>query len=280
MSGIEELRLFAAGSCWQKEAFSIRGGKWRDVEFPATCTVFRHPEVGWILYDTGYDPEIASGAQELFMRWYARFMKVVSNSETSVLNRLRELGIGPDNIALVVLSHFHPDHIGGARFFSKARFLCSRNGYEEACRRPRRLGFHRELLPADFESRCEFVEDKPVVAYEALSSLGTVYDLLGDGSVLSVLIDGHAPRQVACLVAGQARSCFLVADAAWSRQAILQRRPPHRLTRLIQDDWNALCENLSALHRISLEQAHWVFLPSHCRTSLREGMYRLAGNDE
>lgn len=275
MSSIESVQLFAAGSCWQKEAFSIRGGEWKDVEFPAMCAVFRHPEIGWILYDTGYDPDIYSSGRGVATRLYARVMKVNVSPATSVASRLRELGIEPEEIKWVVLSHFHPDHIGGARLFPNARFLCSRNGYEEACARSRRLGFHRKLLPVDFESRCEFVEDRTVASYPQLEAFGPVYDVIGDGSVLSVLIDGHAPRQLACLVGGEEQSCFLLADSAWSRRAIDEDLPPHGLTRLIQDDWRSLRRNLSLLSKLSKENPSWKMVPSHCRDSLKEGVYHL-----
>ncbi len=277
MSSIESVQLFAAGSCWQKEAFSIRGGEWKDIEFPAMCAVFRHPEVGWVLYDTGYDPDICFPGRGIATRLYARVMKVNVSTATSVVSRLRELGIEVEEIKWVVLSHFHPDHIGGSRFFPNARFLCSRKGYGDASTRSRRLGFERELLPDDFESRCEFLEDRAVVSCASLESFGSVYDVFGDGSVLSVLIDGHAPRQVACLVRGKEQSCFLVADAAWSRRAICEERPPHGATRLIQDDWRRLLKNLSLLSKLSKENPSWKMVPSHCQESLKDGVYRLVG---
>lgn len=211
----------------------------------------------------------------LAIRFYARLMQVVSNRQTSVVSRLEELGVDPDEVGLVILSHFHPDHIGGSRFFRNARFLCSKVGYEKVCRRPRRLGFYRALLPLDFEQRCEFVEDCPVVRDESLACFGRVFDLFGDGSVLSVLIDGHAPCQVACLIQGVKRSCFLVADSAWSREAILKRRLPHWLTRFVHDDWQSLAANLYLLNRLARENENWVFLPTHCRVSLSEGFFRL-----
>lgn len=277
MNQIREVRLFSAGSCRQKEAFSIRGGAWRDVEFPAACAVLKHPTVGWILYDTGYAPDILTSSSGVGMRLYARIMKVVSNEETSVVSRLRGLGIEPEEVALVVLSHFHPDHIGGVRFFSNARFLCSKKGYREACRRSRRLGFRRELLPYGFEERLDFVEDRAVVPHAGLSCFGVVYDLFADGSVLSVLIDGHAPRQVGCLIRGSEQSCFLVADAAWSRKAIEEGRPPHGITRLIQDDWGLLLDNLFHLGELARANPSWRIVPSHCQQSLQESVYGLDG---
>lgn len=276
MNYIEEVRLFSAGSCKQKEALSICGGRWRDIEFPATCALFSHPEFGWVLYDTGYDPEITSVGARFSMRAYAKFFKVVSNRQTSVVSRLGELGIDPDEISFVILSHFHPDHIGGVRFFRSARFLCSRTGYEKVCRQPKRLGFNRELLPKDFEQRCKFVENRPLVREKSLSCFGSVFDLFGDGSVFSVLIDGHAPRQVACLIRGAERSCFLVADSAWSRRAIFERRLPHWLTYFVQDDWKSLVDNLGSLSRLARENPLWIFLPTHCQASLAEGFFTLA----
>ncbi|WP_425607675.1 MBL fold metallo-hydrolase [Pelagicoccus enzymogenes] len=276
MNSIECVRFFAAGCCSQKEALSVRGSPWRDVGFPALCSIFRHPQLGWVLYDTGYDPEIGAATASFSMRLYARVMNVDVSRKTSVVAGLAKLGLRPEDISLVVLSHFHPDHIGGARLFAKSRFLCSRVGYESVLRHPRRLGFRRDLLPDDFEARCDYVEDLSMVSDSLLSVFGKVYDLFGDGEVRCVLIDGHAPRQVACMLGGPDAACFLVSDAAWSSQAISRNCPPSSLTRWIHDDWKTLLENLEKLHRLALSHPNWKFVPSHCRVSLEEAECRLA----
>lgn len=41
------------------------------------------------------------------------------SSARRLAENLEELGVGPDNLAMVVLTHCHMDHAGGARFFSE-----------------------------------------------------------------------------------------------------------------------------------------------------------------
>lgn len=274
---ISEVHVFEAGSCQQKEAFSLRGGRWRDQRFPALCALFRHPDEGWVLYDTGYDPGILRSGAGFATRVYSRLMKVVANESTSVERKLQDLGLEAADVSTVVLSHFHPDHIGGARLFPNAKFLCSRDGYESVCRRPRRLGFQDFLLPEAFGSKCRFVEDLSSSKISELgrSGFGCVYDLFGDGAVELVLIDGHAPKQVGLLVRGEERRCFLVSDAAWSRRAIRENRPPSGLTRFIHDDWGALGISLARLHALSKIHPDWSFVPSHCEEALEEGCVSL-----
>jgi hypothetical protein len=53
MSAVE-LHLLRVGACRHLECMAARGGRWSPVEFPALCGLIRHPERGWMLYDTGY----------------------------------------------------------------------------------------------------------------------------------------------------------------------------------------------------------------------------------
>ena len=48
------VHLLRVGTCRHLECMAARGGRWTPVEFPALCGLIRHPEYGWLLYDTGY----------------------------------------------------------------------------------------------------------------------------------------------------------------------------------------------------------------------------------
>ena len=47
-------------------------------------------------------------------------------AEDDIRARLREIGVKPEEVRYVVLSHLHWDHVGGCRFFPQATFVLQR----------------------------------------------------------------------------------------------------------------------------------------------------------
>lgn len=78
---------------------------------PVSAVLIRHPEKGYILYDTGNDEEWRNTYPEAAKKVFpvARFVKIT--------DALRKEGVAPDDINTLVLSHLHFDHTGGLRYF-------------------------------------------------------------------------------------------------------------------------------------------------------------------
>ncbi len=47
-----------------------------------------------------------------------------------ILHMLKSKGIKPEEINYVLLSHLHPDHLGGASFFPNANFILTQEVYD------------------------------------------------------------------------------------------------------------------------------------------------------
>lgn len=165
----------------------------RKIIFPAGVFLLKHREKGYILYDTGYSPAIL---KPNFKYWLYGLGTPVDMSEEERVDRLLEQkGIAPEDISYVILSHLHPDHIGGAAFFPKARFILTKTVFKTYQHAKLKDLIFKEFLPQDFESRLEVVEPQQV--QEAFLYRKTV-DLFGDGSIYLASVDGHAAGQ-ACL---------------------------------------------------------------------------------
>ena len=153
------------------------------IDLPVTCILLRHPN-GNVLFDTGCHPDVARDAEG---RWgsLARVMTPLMSTEDNVLNGLKAIGLGPDDIDVVVCSHLHPDHCGCNQFFTKARVLVRA---EELAAARETDAVNAGYLPADW---------KHPLAYEEVT---TDLDLFGDGRIQLVHLPGHTPGTMGALI--------------------------------------------------------------------------------
>ena len=84
------------------------------IQIPVYCVLINSPKKGWILFDTGCHPDGMNG------RWSPMSLKVAPyyhTEEQLLVNQLKLLGLKPEDIGTVVLSHMHCDHAGGLFLF-------------------------------------------------------------------------------------------------------------------------------------------------------------------
>jgi len=92
--------------------FGERSGE--RVRIPIACYLVRTSDTT-ILFDTGLSPRAVPGLM--------RSDSLATFTEADLLvNRLDSVGIEPENVDVVVLSHLHFDHAGGAFLFSKSEY--------------------------------------------------------------------------------------------------------------------------------------------------------------
>lgn len=264
-----EVSLFLrwAGSCRHPEAMVLSGAPWRPARFPALFGLLRHPRHGVMLFDTGYSERFHEATETFPQRLYRWLTPVELMPDGSAVEQLARAGIAPESVERIVLSHFHADHIAGARDFPKARFVASRQAWEtvrgRGALRATAHGFLPQLLPADFEARTTLLEQQDFHS-PGVGAFDTSYDLFGDGSVRLIPLPGHARGQLGLLAHTPAGRSFLVADAAWTTASFRNRIPPHRLAGLIFDDAAENDRTLQRLHALSVAEPDLDIVPSHC----------------
>lgn len=82
---------------------------------PMEAILIRHPDIGYILYDTGNDPEWEHSYTKSIQEIYP-VTRMVSIEEA-----LKKEGLTTSDIDVLVLSHLHFDHAGGLKFFSNTK---------------------------------------------------------------------------------------------------------------------------------------------------------------
>ncbi|MFJ3058252.1 MBL fold metallo-hydrolase [Herbaspirillum sp. NPDC087042] len=268
-----EFELLKVGHCTHPECVAMRGGRWASVPFPALCGLLRHPQRGWLLFDTGYSAHFMAATQPFPQRLYRWTTPSLLPEHERLTVQLRRRGIAPEDISGIVISHLHGDHIAGLRDFPRARFFVMRTELDSMRRRCAwnnlRHGVLPALLPDDFADRLHFADDCPTVKLpSALSAFGEGMDLFGDGSVLAVHLPGHTLGQIGLALHDETgRITFLCADACWSLQAIRDDLRPTWLARQLFDNATHYLETFARLRRLHLAASDVRLIPSHCMHS-------------
>jgi glyoxylase-like metal-dependent hydrolase (beta-lactamase superfamily II) len=269
-----EVTLLTAGACTHPGFVIERGAGRRPVEFPALVAVIRHPEHGVILFDTGYTERFAEQTARLPGSLYRRTTPVTCTPDRTAVAQLALVGIDPDEVRWVIISHFHADHVAGLRDFPRAQLVFSQEALAPLRRsrslRQVRHGFLPGLMPEDVDARTRHVEDLPRAAVERTihPDLPRSHELFGDGSVVVVGLPGHAPGHVGLLVRTEHAEVLLAGDACWTRRAFTHLLMPHPVARLVTHSWRTYRVTLRALHDLHVRRPDLLIVPSHCAESI------------
>ncbi|HEY0734609.1 MAG TPA: MBL fold metallo-hydrolase [Herpetosiphonaceae bacterium] len=253
------------GYCLAHENLVLRGGERRSIQCHSIVALLRHPQHGWLLWDTGYAPRM----WDVTARWpfwlYRRATPLHIQPELAVIAQLDRFGLTPADIRTIIVSHFHADHIAGLLDFPRSRFVATQAAYADVRQSQGfaalRRAFIPALLPADFAERTELL---PTFSGPALPGLGATHDLFGDGSLLLVTLPGHACGQIGLLAQTDSGPVLFAADSCWHSRSIRERRTPHPLTYLFVDDSRAVRATIEALHVFAAARPDVRIIPSHC----------------
>jgi glyoxylase-like metal-dependent hydrolase (beta-lactamase superfamily II) len=158
-------------------------------------------------------------------------MKPIMGAGDMLLPSLACTGLGPEDIDVVVNSHFHTDHCGCNQFFTKATILAHAREIEAAkASGAENAGY----LQADWDT------GQPIEAVNGEK------DLFGDASVVLVPLPGHTPGLLGALVSLDRDGQFLLASDAISVRQSLDTDVAPRNT------WNAeaLLKSFEEVRRI------------------------------
>ena len=264
------IHVIDTGSCRHPEIMTRKDGRLKPIDIPALAFLLVHPVEGPILFDTGYDPAFIAATRPFPERAYAIMTPVDLSAGKSAAEKLREKGNSASEIRHVILSHFHGDHVAGLHAFPNAKIHCAKSGLDQACGMGRiagtRNGILKALLPSDVYDRAQFFEaGRQVSLPPDFLPFETGVDLLGDSSILAIELPGHCPGHWGVAIrepSGQYN--FLVADAAWSSDAIRKNVPPPRLTTAFLGETKPLRDTLARLNDLAIRNPDMLLSPSHC----------------
>ena len=142
-------------------------------ELSNNCYLFQH-ERGTLLWDTGVPDSVIEQKDGITSPNGA----VVWFRDKTLASQLASVGVKPDDITYVAISHTHGDHIGNAKTFAKSKILIQKLEHEAAM----------NATPKPFNDDQNF---------ELLSG---DRDVFGDGSLTIISTPGHTPGHQSLLV--------------------------------------------------------------------------------
>ena len=142
-------------------------------ELSNNCYLFQH-ERGILLWETGVPDSVAEQKGGVTSPNGA----VVWFRDKTLESQLESIGVKPNDITYIAVSHTHGDHIGNVRAFAKSKILMQKLEYQ----------FAMNTTP------------KPLADDQNVEMLSGDRDVFGDGSVTIISTPGHTPGHQSLLV--------------------------------------------------------------------------------
>lgn len=219
---------------------------------PIWCFVIKHPE-GLMVVDAG----IPANANDPvwfppYMRLFQRAAPFQINGEADEIGpQMRAMGLLPEDVRWVILTHLHQDHEGGLHHFPNAEFIVSRAEWTVAQGlKGRMAGYLNFRWPANFApTQVEFTETDPVFKGR--------YTVTQTGDVYLVPTPGHSDGHLSVIIKDGSQALFLAGDTSYSQDLLLTDA---------LDGVGPSATDIHDSHRRTLtfaQQTPTVYLPSH-----------------
>lgn len=203
------------------------------VTLPVNAFLVEHPKHGNVLIDTGWSRDVS----EILPAHLKAFYRPRIGAGESAVERLEAMGLRPEDIDTVLLTHLDIDHTCALRDFAgrAGRIVCAELEYFYSCRYVYKM---RQV----WDTWMPYLREEDRIHYHgcALGPTGRGFDLFGDDSVLCIYTPGHTDGMFAVIVNqspsfrfamhgdGGSTSDFAViaADAAFSEENLRERSVP------------------------------------------------------
>ncbi len=215
---------------------------------PILTWAIEHPEGIWLI-DTGENTEVMNAnyfkTSGKFSQWLnATQFKFEINKQEEVHFQLDKLGIATDQIDNIILTHLHPDHVNGLKFFNN----CQVNVHELEWNKP--YGQLPTLYPTWFRPTLLHLTDQ----YKGFEK---TTNLTNDGRLKLVFTPGHTYGHCAVLLEADEGCIFFAGDVTYNQNQLINNT--FSAANADYNDAKSSYENIKQL----ASKNRLIFLPSH-----------------
>lgn len=193
------------------------------ISIPVGFFVIQHPK-GNVLFDTGNNDKIITDPSY----WGPNFdaLKPVNTPDVAIDVQLKKIGLTPDDIKYVVISHMHLDHGGNIAKFPNSTIIIQKDEIDYAMWPDE--PYTGPFIPADAAVlRAPVGSGKPN-AFKMVILRGTDMDIFRDDSVIVKYARGHTKGHQMMLVRlPKMGSIVLTADNVYFRENVEKSIPPN-----------------------------------------------------
>ncbi len=195
------------------------------VPLPIQCFLIEHSD-GWVLFDTGIDPRVASD-QSYIKQAIGRFLlprifRFELNEADRIDHVLAKENVAASDIRTAVISHLHFDHVGGIAQITQADLLVSDREWEILSEpHPERewiLRQHIQIPSAKWRQFSFEPSDEPL-----FEDFEGTYDVAGDGSMILLPTPGHTRGPISMLIRQEGWAPILLVGDLTYETALLEQ---------------------------------------------------------
>ena len=208
---------------------------------------------GVVVVDTGETARTSEAGY--FPRWHPYFrlaVRIDVRPDQEIGPQLLAMGIRPDDVRTVILTHLHTDHAGGLHHFPRSEVLVSGEELKLATGIGGRLaGYLPNRWPSWFAPR--------PIAFESVSrgAFNRSCPLTADPRVVVVPTPGHTPGHVSVIVDDGESNFFLAGDSSYTQQSLVEQKVDG-----VSPSESSAIHTLQTILRYA-EQRPTVYLPAH-----------------
>ncbi len=224
----------------------------RDMNFtewmPIWVWVIVHPE-GIILVDTGetsmvMDKDYFTSSGKFAIWLNTTQFKFEINSEDEIQHQLQKLGIATSEIRTIILTHLHPDHVGGLKHFEKTNILIHNNEWNNP------HGSLPKLFPSWLSPHCIDLD-------ESYDCFPKTKNLTKDNKIKLIATPGHTFGHCSVVLESDEAYVFFAGDLTYNQHQLINNIYSGAIA-----DYDAAQESYEIVRQFAIAN-NLVYLPAH-----------------
>jgi glyoxylase-like metal-dependent hydrolase (beta-lactamase superfamily II) len=267
-----EVKVFNTTWIRTRKTLLLEGAKFEPIEVPTLFAVIIHPQKGFILFDTGHHTQFYKATRKFPYRLNSIITPCDLKEENNASNQLSKIGIHPNDVKTIIISHGHADHIPGIVDFPDAKIILNKTEFEFMCwdhtkRNSIKLFKYAYLKSLYNDCKNEIITiDFPIRGVKH-RLFETAVDLWDDGSMYLVPLLGHTNGHMGLFMDNiNSKSLFFVGDAAHMQDNIRYNIPTSKLfQKTIYTSPKDFVKTLKMLHELQKSNPDLLIIPSHCK---------------